>query len=78
MRSSLNTTYNEEEAEDSDDNNEEAKDLASQLNPQQKQHEGGSGPAPYHPKHYVNAEENATLDDFNSDIEEQIIKNKKL
>ena len=67
MRSSLNTTYNEEEAEDSD---EEAKDLASQLNPQQKQYEGGSGPAPYHPKHFVNAEENATLDDFNSDIEE--------
>ena len=41
MRSSLNTTYNEEEDEDSDDNNEEAKDLASQLNPQQRQHEGG-------------------------------------
>ena len=40
MRSSLNTTYNEEEDEESD-NNEEAKDLASQLNPQQRQHEGG-------------------------------------
>lgn len=78
MRSSLNTTYNEDEEEDSEDleNQEEAKDLASQLNPQKPIRD--EPPAPYHPKHFIAENENTTLDDFNSDIEEQIIKNKQL
>ena len=77
MRSSLESSLSQDNSEESDEQ-EEAKNLAQELNPGRQLRNdaqfNNKSTASYNPKTFQ-AEE--TLDDFNSEIEEQIIKNKQ-